>query len=55
VGAFTYAAKDGALPVRTNDVQSMVVTPQGDGYFTMKSAIVPFAPRSEPPPATLKA
>jgi len=54
VPAFTYSAKDGALPGRTNDVQSIVLTARGEGYFTTKSAIVPLVPRSEPPPATLK-
>ena len=54
ISAFTYSAKDGAVSGRTNDVQSIVFTPRGEGYFTTKSAIMPLAARSEPPPATLK-
>jgi outer membrane protein assembly factor BamD (BamD/ComL family) len=52
--AFAYSAKD-SPSIRAKDVTGMVVTARGQGYFSTRTAVVPFMPSgAEPPPAAAK-
>jgi tetratricopeptide (TPR) repeat protein len=55
IGAFTYSNQEAGLPGRASDVHRVLITPRGAGYFTTKSAVIPFDPlRVDPLPALVK-